>query len=92
MVFANKFLTPQQMKEGNTTKTWKARSRMVICGKFAIDNERLCESTSTHHVDIGLLRMVLSLTNGRAETITTTDNSTAFLNAPMDEALSLIHI
>eukprot|EP00975_Prorocentrum_lima_P061677 12881270-Prorocentrum_lima.AAC.1 len=30
--------------------------------------------------------MVLSLTNGRMETITTTDISTAFLNAPIDES------
>eukprot|EP00975_Prorocentrum_lima_P009890 2104265-Prorocentrum_lima.AAC.1 len=28
MVFLKKFLTPQQMKEGNTAKTWKAKSRM----------------------------------------------------------------
>eukprot|EP00975_Prorocentrum_lima_P052905 11088723-Prorocentrum_lima.AAC.1 len=36
MVFVKKFLTPQEMKEGNTTKTWTAKSRMVICGNFAI--------------------------------------------------------
>eukprot|EP00975_Prorocentrum_lima_P038059 8004296-Prorocentrum_lima.AAC.1 len=59
---------------------------MVICGNFPIDNERLCDSTSTQNVDIGLLRMVLSLTKGRLETITTTDISTAFLNAPIDES------
>eukprot|EP00975_Prorocentrum_lima_P008090 1729896-Prorocentrum_lima.AAC.1 len=58
---------------------------MVICGNVATDTERLCESTSTQNVDIGLLRIILSLTNGRVETITTTDISTAFLNAPMDE-------
>eukprot|EP00975_Prorocentrum_lima_P058120 12190640-Prorocentrum_lima.AAC.1 len=29
--------------------------------------------------------MILSLTNGKVETITTTDISTAFLNAPIDE-------
>eukprot|EP00975_Prorocentrum_lima_P067347 12914316-Prorocentrum_lima.AAC.1 len=58
---------------------------MVICGNIATDTERLCESTSTQKVDIGLLRMILSLTNGKAETITTADISTAFLNAPMDE-------
>eukprot|EP00975_Prorocentrum_lima_P018957 3993628-Prorocentrum_lima.AAC.1 len=58
---------------------------MVIFGNFATDTERLCESTSTQHVDIGLLRMVLSLTNGRVETITRTYISTAFLNTPMDE-------
>eukprot|EP00975_Prorocentrum_lima_P055473 11631931-Prorocentrum_lima.AAC.1 len=57
---------------------------MVICGNFAIDTERICDSTSTQNVDIGLLRMVLSLINGRVETITTTDISTAFLNAPID--------
>eukprot|EP00975_Prorocentrum_lima_P055084 11548265-Prorocentrum_lima.AAC.1 len=61
------------MKESNTTKTWKAKSRMVMCGNFAIDTERLCESTSTQNVDIGLLGMILSLTNGRVEAITTTD-------------------
>eukprot|EP00975_Prorocentrum_lima_P046347 9693149-Prorocentrum_lima.AAC.1 len=85
MVFVKKFLTPQQMKESNTTKTWKAKSRMVICGNFATDTERLCNSTSTTNVEIGLFRMVLSLTNGRVETVTTTDISTAFLNAPIDE-------
>eukprot|EP00975_Prorocentrum_lima_P029287 6149912-Prorocentrum_lima.AAC.1 len=41
MVFVKKFLTPKQMKERNTTKTWKAKSRMVICGNLAIDTERL---------------------------------------------------
>eukprot|EP00975_Prorocentrum_lima_P031087 6528551-Prorocentrum_lima.AAC.1 len=35
MVFVKKFLTPQQIKDSNTTKTWKAKSRMVICGSFA---------------------------------------------------------
>eukprot|EP00975_Prorocentrum_lima_P068453 12920812-Prorocentrum_lima.AAC.1 len=63
MVFVKKFLTPQQMKEGNTAKTWKAKSRMVMCGNFATDTEKLCESTSTQNVDIGLLRIILSLTN-----------------------------
>eukprot|EP00975_Prorocentrum_lima_P003840 837658-Prorocentrum_lima.AAC.1 len=58
---------------------------MVTCGNFATDTERLCESTSKQHVDIGSLWMVLSLTHGRVETITTTDISTAFLIAPMDE-------
>eukprot|EP00975_Prorocentrum_lima_P025714 5410537-Prorocentrum_lima.AAC.1 len=58
---------------------------MLIGGNVAVDSERLCNSTSTQHVDIGLLRMVLSLTNGRLETITTTDISTPFLNAPIDE-------
>eukprot|EP00975_Prorocentrum_lima_P035081 7373054-Prorocentrum_lima.AAC.1 len=73
------------MKYINTTKTWKAKSRMVICGHLATGTEKLCESTSTHNVDIGLLRMLLSLTNGKVETVTTTDISTAFLNAPIDE-------
>eukprot|EP00975_Prorocentrum_lima_P047762 9985458-Prorocentrum_lima.AAC.1 len=86
MVVVQKFLTPQQIKEGKTTKTWKAKSRMVISGNFATDNERLCDSTSTQNVDVGLLRMILSLTNGRLETLTTTEISTAFLNAPIDES------
>eukprot|EP00975_Prorocentrum_lima_P052331 10965766-Prorocentrum_lima.AAC.1 len=30
--------------------------------------------------------MLLSLTNGKVETVTTTDISTAFLNAPIGEA------
>eukprot|EP00975_Prorocentrum_lima_P066457 12909357-Prorocentrum_lima.AAC.1 len=58
---------------------------MVICGNFATETEKLCESTSTQNVDIGLLKMLLSLTNGKVETVTTTDISTAFLNAPIDE-------
>eukprot|EP00975_Prorocentrum_lima_P050823 10649866-Prorocentrum_lima.AAC.1 len=74
------------MKDSDTAKTWKAKRRMVICGNFATDTERLCESTSTQNVDIGLLRMLLSLTNGKVETVTTTDISTAFLNGPIDEA------
>eukprot|EP00975_Prorocentrum_lima_P010597 2249689-Prorocentrum_lima.AAC.1 len=86
MVFVKKFLTPQQMKESNATKTWEAKSRMVNCGNLATDTERLCESTSTQKVDIGLLRMIQSLTNGKVETITTTDISTAFWNAPIEEA------
>eukprot|EP00975_Prorocentrum_lima_P043839 9194263-Prorocentrum_lima.AAC.1 len=59
---------------------------MVMCGNCATDTERLCESTSTQKVDTGLLRMLLRLTNGKVETVTTTDISTAFLNAPIDEA------
>eukprot|EP00975_Prorocentrum_lima_P056142 11772606-Prorocentrum_lima.AAC.1 len=55
------------MKEGNVTKTWEAKRRMVIWGTFATDTEQLCESTSTHNVDIGLLSMILSLTNGKVE-------------------------
>eukprot|EP00975_Prorocentrum_lima_P055009 11533669-Prorocentrum_lima.AAC.1 len=58
---------------------------MVMWGNSATDAERLCESTSTQNVDTGLLRMILSLTNGRLETITTTDISTALLNPPIDE-------
>eukprot|EP00975_Prorocentrum_lima_P022737 4788268-Prorocentrum_lima.AAC.1 len=65
MVVVKKCFTPQQMKEHETTKTLKAKSRMVICGNFATDTERLWQSTSTQNVDIGLLRMILSLTNGR---------------------------
>eukprot|EP00975_Prorocentrum_lima_P061622 12880956-Prorocentrum_lima.AAC.1 len=59
---------------------------MVICGNFVTDAERLSESTSNQNVDIGLIRMLLSLTNGKVETVTATDISTAFLNAPIDEA------
>eukprot|EP00975_Prorocentrum_lima_P055633 11664034-Prorocentrum_lima.AAC.1 len=61
------------MKEIGATKTWKAKSRMVMCGNFASENLALCESTSAHNVDIGLLRMMLSMTNSRNETLTTTD-------------------
>eukprot|EP00975_Prorocentrum_lima_P008614 1839830-Prorocentrum_lima.AAC.1 len=50
------------MKENGTTKTWKAKSGMVICGNFASENQALCESTSAHNVDIGLLRMMPSMT------------------------------
>eukprot|EP00975_Prorocentrum_lima_P034862 7325564-Prorocentrum_lima.AAC.1 len=64
MVSVKKFLTPQQIKERKTTKTWKAKSRMVEGGNFATGNERLCDSTLTQSVDIGLLRMILSLTDG----------------------------
>eukprot|EP00975_Prorocentrum_lima_P018357 3865770-Prorocentrum_lima.AAC.1 len=28
LVFVKKFLTPQQIKEGKVTKSWKAKSRM----------------------------------------------------------------
>eukprot|EP00975_Prorocentrum_lima_P009550 2032791-Prorocentrum_lima.AAC.1 len=64
MVCVKKFPTPQQIKESETTKAWEAKRRMATCGNFSTDSERLCDSTSTQHVDIGLLRMVLSLTNG----------------------------
>eukprot|EP00975_Prorocentrum_lima_P056841 11925558-Prorocentrum_lima.AAC.1 len=59
---------------------------MVLCGNFATSHDMLCDSTSTHNVDIGLLRMHLSCTNGRSETLTTTDIAAAFLNTPMDES------
>ena len=83
-----KFLTPQQVRESGSTKTWKAKSRMVICGNFS-DQELLCD-TSTQNVDIGLLRMMLSITNGKVETLTTTDIANAFLNAPIDESRTIL--
>eukprot|EP00975_Prorocentrum_lima_P025109 5272117-Prorocentrum_lima.AAC.1 len=49
------------------------------------ENQALRESTSTHNVDIGLLRMMLSMTNGRNATLTTTDIANAFLNAPISK-------
>eukprot|EP00975_Prorocentrum_lima_P070526 12932494-Prorocentrum_lima.AAC.1 len=73
------------MKEAGTTKTCKAKSIMVICGNFAWENHALCDSTSTQKIDIGLLRMTLSTTNGRHETLTTTDIANAFLNAPLSK-------
>eukprot|EP00975_Prorocentrum_lima_P033307 6988373-Prorocentrum_lima.AAC.1 len=73
------------MKETGPTKTWKAKSRMAICGNFASENQALCESASTHNVDIGLLRMMLSMTKDRNETLTTTDIANAFLNAPINK-------
>eukprot|EP00975_Prorocentrum_lima_P011116 2361542-Prorocentrum_lima.AAC.1 len=63
------------MKKTGTHKTWTANSRMVICGGFAPENQALCDSTSTQNVDIGLLRMMLSMTNGR----------NVFLNAPINK-------
>eukprot|EP00975_Prorocentrum_lima_P068516 12921158-Prorocentrum_lima.AAC.1 len=85
MVFARKFLTPQQMKETGTTKTGKAKSRMVICGNFASESQAWCESTSTHNVHLGLLGMMLSMTDGRNETLTTVDIANAFLNASINK-------
>eukprot|EP00975_Prorocentrum_lima_P002035 442142-Prorocentrum_lima.AAC.1 len=61
MVLVRKILTPQQMRETETIKTWKAKSGMVICGNSASKNQALCESTSTHNVDIGHLRMMLGM-------------------------------
>eukprot|EP00975_Prorocentrum_lima_P019019 4006009-Prorocentrum_lima.AAC.1 len=34
-------------------RTWKAKSRMLICGHVASESQALCEPTSTHHVEIG---------------------------------------
>eukprot|EP00975_Prorocentrum_lima_P059746 12529781-Prorocentrum_lima.AAC.1 len=51
---------------------------MVICGNCAREPETNRDSTSTQNVDIGLLRMMLSMTNGKTETLTTTDISRAF--------------
>eukprot|EP00975_Prorocentrum_lima_P057812 12122910-Prorocentrum_lima.AAC.1 len=59
---------------------------MVICGNSATEHEMLCDSTLTHNIDIGLHRMLRSLTNGRSDTLTTTDITTAFLNSPIDES------
>eukprot|EP00975_Prorocentrum_lima_P003969 864699-Prorocentrum_lima.AAC.1 len=52
MVFVRKFLTAQQMKETGTNKTWKAKSRIVMCGTFASENEVFCDSASTQNVEI----------------------------------------
>eukprot|EP00975_Prorocentrum_lima_P043990 9225823-Prorocentrum_lima.AAC.1 len=60
---------------------------MVVLGDFASENQALCESTSTHNVDIGLLRM---MTNGRNETLTTTDIADAFLNAPINKGAVIL--
>eukprot|EP00975_Prorocentrum_lima_P045192 9465892-Prorocentrum_lima.AAC.1 len=57
------------MKDARTTKTWKAKSRIAMCGNFASENQAVCESTSTHNVGIGLLRMMMSMTNGRNVTL-----------------------
>eukprot|EP00975_Prorocentrum_lima_P070408 12931811-Prorocentrum_lima.AAC.1 len=74
------------MKETGATKTWKAKSRMVTCENISHrKTQALCESTSTHNVHIDLLRMMLSVTNGRNETLTTTDMANAFLNAPINK-------
>eukprot|EP00975_Prorocentrum_lima_P035799 7527845-Prorocentrum_lima.AAC.1 len=59
---------------------------MLICGNFATEHEMLCDSTLTQHVDIGLLRMLLSLTNGRTDALTMTDIATAGLNTPFGES------
>eukprot|EP00975_Prorocentrum_lima_P071012 12935274-Prorocentrum_lima.AAC.1 len=45
-----------------------------------------CDCTSTQNVDIGLLGMLLNLTYGGSETLTTTDIAAVFLNTPMDES------
>eukprot|EP00975_Prorocentrum_lima_P000226 48272-Prorocentrum_lima.AAC.1 len=50
----------------------------------------LCDATSTQNVDVGLLWMMLSMTNGKTETLTTTDISSAFLNAPIEESNVLL--
>eukprot|EP00975_Prorocentrum_lima_P065172 12901898-Prorocentrum_lima.AAC.1 len=74
------------MKERNTTKTWKAKSRMVMCGSFAIDTEGLCNTIPTQHADVELLRMILSLTNGRLETLTIIEMNPVLQNMPIDES------
>eukprot|EP00975_Prorocentrum_lima_P012379 2623859-Prorocentrum_lima.AAC.1 len=61
MVIVRKFLTPRQMKETGTTKTWKAKTHMVICGIFASESQALCDSTSTQNVDIGLLLSLIHI-------------------------------
>ncbi len=43
VVVVEKFLTPLLVQESGTTKTWKAKSRMVICGSFS-DQELLCDT------------------------------------------------
>eukprot|EP00975_Prorocentrum_lima_P052475 11000272-Prorocentrum_lima.AAC.1 len=58
---------------------------MVTGGNFASENPASCDSTSSHNVDIGLLRMMLSMANGRNETSTTTDKANAFLNTPINK-------
>eukprot|EP00971_Amphidinium_carterae_P065543 1298839-Amphidinium_carterae.1 len=79
MVFVKKVLTPAQVdkihKETGQRKTWKAKSRMVICGNFS--TEQLIDDLSTQNVDIGVLRMLLA---GCA----VVDISNAFLQAGFD--------
>eukprot|EP00975_Prorocentrum_lima_P000234 49336-Prorocentrum_lima.AAC.1 len=64
------------MQEPGTNNALKAKSRTVMCGNFSTENEALCGSTSTQNVDIGLLRMMLSMADGKSETLTN-----ALLNA-----------
>eukprot|EP00975_Prorocentrum_lima_P044050 9237405-Prorocentrum_lima.AAC.1 len=68
------------MEEAGTNKTWKGKSRMVVCGIFATESGTLCSSTSAQNVDLGLLRMMLSITSEKNEAVTTTDIANAFLN------------
>eukprot|EP00975_Prorocentrum_lima_P027193 5716177-Prorocentrum_lima.AAC.1 len=57
---------------------------MVMCGNFASENQALRDFTQTQTVDMGLLRMVLSMTNGRHETFTT-DIAHARLNTLLNK-------
>eukprot|EP00975_Prorocentrum_lima_P062256 12884668-Prorocentrum_lima.AAC.1 len=58
---------------------------MVVCDHLVPDNEWACYSTSTQHDDIELLKMVLSLTNGRLGTITMTYMNPVLQDTPADE-------
>eukprot|EP00975_Prorocentrum_lima_P061898 12882531-Prorocentrum_lima.AAC.1 len=56
---------------------------MLVGGNFATEHQALCDSTATQNVDIGVLRVMLSMTNGKNETLTATDIASAFLNTPI---------
>eukprot|EP00975_Prorocentrum_lima_P063700 12893106-Prorocentrum_lima.AAC.1 len=60
------------------------------CGNFATENQAVCESTSTQNEDIGMLRMMLSMNNGKNETLTATDMANAFLNTPISKDKTIL--
>eukprot|EP00975_Prorocentrum_lima_P007444 1597844-Prorocentrum_lima.AAC.1 len=63
---------------------------MVIGGNSATENQALCDSTSTQNAGIGLPRMMLRMTNGKNETLTTTDMANAFLNTPVTKDKTIL--
>ena len=82
VVATRKPISPTEQKEKGLAQPWKKKSRFVICGNLGGTDEGTL--TSTTNADAAVIRMFLSFAAGKGNTISGTDISTAFLNAPID--------
>ena len=82
MVFVLRPLTQSQQMGDGVQEEYKHKSRLVICGNFALWGEH---STTTANLDAPLLRLMLSLACSKETTWSSIDITSAFLNADIHD-------